>query len=572
MVSPNISTEHNNLFRHKERLPVSQFMKCCAVALAGLVLALSPTVAKAQNVKPVVVVSLASVEKQRADLLYLAELVGQKEAAEGMLNFAPIFLNGVDMKRPAGGYLTLSDGGEAKFVAFIPVLKLDTVLKTLEGQIGKPTDLGDGIKQIDPPNGGEPLYVKESKGWAFVSNDKASVASPPADPLVFLGNLPTMYNFAVRGNVHSIPAELRGMATSAIQDGLNRGLEQNRGSEEDRELAEKVGKMSAQQLQRLIEETNEVTIGWGVDKTLKATYVDFAITAVEGTAMARQMALLKDTTSNFAGFLLPTASVNLNGSTRMSPEEIEQNATLLQVFQDRANKEIDDDAGLDADQRTQAKAILKDLFGVLTDTVKGGKMDYGAALVLAEEKLSFAGGLLVSDGKKLEGVFAKLVELAKDEPDFPDVKLNAGKHGNVTLHTIDVDIPDGEEQAQQIFGEQLHVVIGTAPKAVYVAFGKDGESLMKQAIDASAQKGSQPMPPSQINIYLKPIVQFAASMDPSENPVLQKVAESMADAKGGTDEINLVTKPIPGGAVGRLQVNDGVLKLIGQAIKAAQDR
>ena len=137
----------------------------------------------------------------------------------------------------------------------------------------------------------------------------------------------------------------------------------------------------------------------------------------------------------------------------MSPEDIEQNVTLLELLQDRATKEIDNDAGLDANQRTSAKDLIGQFFGVLVDTIKGGKMDYGATLVLKEKKISFASGILVSDGKKLETAFAKLVELAKNEPDFPDVKLNAGKHGAVNLHTIAVDIPDGEGEARELFGE-----------------------------------------------------------------------------------------------------------------------
>jgi hypothetical protein len=239
---------------------------------------------------------------------------------------------------------------------------------------------------------------------------------------------------------------------------------------------------------------------------------------------------------------------------------------------DRASKEIDNDAGLDATQRTAAKDLLGQFFAVLTDTVKGGKIDYGAALVLDEKKLNFAGGLLVADGKKLETAFAKLVELAKNEPDFPEVKLNAGKHGNVNLHTIAVDLPaEADEDARELFGgDKVQITLGTAPKALYVAFGKDGEAVLKKAIDASVQKAAQSVPPSQLNLFLKPIVKFAASMDKSENPQLQAAAEAVANADAGSDEVNVTTKPIPGGAIGRLQVSEGVLKLIGEAVKAAQ--
>jgi hypothetical protein len=551
---------------------VSHFLKHAWFVALGLILALAPlAAAQAQEVKPVAVLSIASWEKLKADTLYIAELVGQKEAAEPGVNIGQIYLSGIDLKRPMGAYVTLSAAGEPQVVGFIPVTKLDTVLKNFEGQIGKPADGGNGLKQFDLPNG-DAVYLKEVKGWAFVSNGKEAFDSLPADPIALLGKLPSMYDIAIRANVHDIPQELRQTAVDAIQGGFEQGLERDGGNAADRELQERFGRMSIKQFTQMIEELNEVTIGWGVDKTLKATYVDFTMTAVEGTAMARQMANLKDATSVFAGFLLPESSVNLNGTTQMSKDEIDQNTALLDLVKERAAKEIDNDAGLDANQRGAAKDLLGQFFGVLTDTVKGGKIDYGAALVLDERKLNFAGGILVADGKKLETAFAKLVELAKNEPDFPEVKLNAGKHGNVNLHTIAVDLPDeADEDARELFGgDKVQITLGTAPKALYVAFGKDGEAVLKKAIDASVPKASQQVPPSQLNFYLKPIVKFAASMDKSENPQLQAVAEAFDNAETGSDEVNVVTKPIPGGAIGRLQVSEGVLKLIGEAVKAAQ--
>lgn len=552
---------------------MSHLLKHALFAALGLILALAPLApAQAQEIKPVAVLSIASWEKLKADTLYLSDLLGQKETAEPSINFGQIFLNGVDLKRPAGAYVTLSAAGQPQIVAFVPVTKLSTLLKTFEGNIGKPSDAGDGIKQFDPPIG-ESVYVKEVKGWAFVSNDRDTFDSLPADPVALLGKLPSMYDIAIKANVHDIPQELRQTAVDAIQSGLDRGLEQSGDNEADRELQEKLGRISARQFTQMIEELNEVTIGWGVDKTLKATYIDFTVTAVDGTAMARQMALLKDASSGFAGFLLPNSSINLNGNTQMSKDDIEQNIALLDVVREKAVKEVDNDAGLDANQRTSAKEILAQVFAVLTDTVKGGKIDYGAALVLDEKKLNFAGGILVADGKKLEAAFAKLVELAKNEPDFPEVKLNAGKHGNVNLHTIAVDLPaDADEAAREVVGgDKMLITLGTAPKALYVAFGKDGESVMKTAIDASVKKASQAVPPSQVNFFLKPIMAFVAAMDKAENAKLQSAAAAFADAEAGSDEVNIVTKPIPGGALGRLQVSEGVLKLIGEAIKATQE-
>ena len=283
----------------------------------GLLLALAPAMpALAQTpLKPVAVFSIASFDKIKGDSSYIGELLQQKDKVDGAFAFLPIYLNGVDLKRPSGGYVTVNEDGEPKVVGFIPVIKLATVLKTLEDAGQKASDAGDGLKQFDAPNG-DAVYLKESAGWAFISNDKASLTDLPKDPSALLGTLPSMYNIAVKANVSDIPQKFRQTAIDAIQSGLDRGLEENPAAGADRELAEKMSRISAKQIQRMIEEVKEVTIGWGVDKTLKATYIDFSVTAVEDTATARQMALLKNATSNFAGFLLPS-SLNLNGKRQV---------------------------------------------------------------------------------------------------------------------------------------------------------------------------------------------------------------------------------------------------------------
>jgi hypothetical protein len=550
---------------------VTQLLKKLTFAALATLMAFAPMASlAAQEVEPVLVVSIAPVEKQLQDVQYLAQLVGQAETTQGVLGLAPVFLNGVDMKRPAGLYVAAAEEGTFAIVGFVPVTKLETLLTSYEGQIGKPQDAGDGILELEPPIG-QSVFIKEVNGWAFLSNEIESLANLPADPTALLGTLPTQYNLAIQAHVQGIPAELRQTAIDAIQSGLDRGLEENAGSDADRELAEKVGRMSARQITRAIEEIDQLTIGWGVDRVGRATYLDFHVTAVPDTSMARQMAMLKDSTSKFAGFLMPGAAANLNASAKLSEEDIEQNVALLEVFQTRAAQEIDNDAALDANQREAAKELLGEFFSVLTATVQEGNIDYGATLMLEDKKLSFAGGILAADGKKLEASFARLVELAKNEPDFPDVKLNAGKHGDVALHTIAVDIPENEEEAQELFGEQLNIVVGTAPKAVYIAFGQEGEAVLKKAIDASKGQGNKKVPPSQLNVYLKPILLFAASMDDSENAVLQTVVDSLDNIEEKSDEINFFTKAVPQGALGRLQVNEGVLKLVGEAIKAAQE-
>lgn len=187
--------------------------------------------------------------------------------------------------------------------------------------------------------------------------------------------------------------------------------------------------------------------------------------------------------------------------------------------------------------------------------------------MLDAKTIDFAAGGLVADGKAIEDSFKRLIELAKNEPDFPTVKLNSGSHGGITFHSVTAPIPDSEKEARDILGDKVNIVLGTGPKAVYIAFGKNAESLLKQVIDKSAQDGSISVPPMQLNVALLPILKFAASVDPNNEivPELVKVLE-----KSGKDKINFTSKPIKNGSNLRIQVEEGVLQIIGAGAQKAQ--
>jgi hypothetical protein len=358
------------------------------------------------------------------------------------------------------------------------------------------------------------------------------------------------------------------MALSQIEMGLAQGLE-NAQNDDDREFNKQWGEMSMTQMRRIFNEIDHFTVGWNIDASAKGIFVDGMLVPVADTGMARQAAMIqKGVTSEFSGFLMSGASAVGLTSSGISPEDIDANVKMLQLLQGRAEKEIDNDAGLDANSRVTAKELIAQVFDVLVTTVKEGKMDYGAALVLQGKALNFAGGVHVADGKKLEAAFAKLVDLAKNEPDFPEVKLNAGTHGDVTLHQLSGPVPDPD--AQKVFGDKYQLTLGIGAKQLFIAFGAQGEELLKKGIDDSKAKLAQVNPPGQMNFYLKPILAFAAAMDDSGNPALQTIASNLQQAQAGSDEITIVSTGENGGVRSRISIKEGVLKLIGEAIRASQ--
>lgn len=535
-----------------------------ALLLALLVLPATNVVA--QGLKPAVVVSIASVDEHLSDAEYLFEAAGQKDAIALIKFSAMAFLDGFDTKKPIGGAVML-DTGEPTGLVFVPVKDLDKVLGKIPGGLA-PEDAGDGISKIATP-AGEDVFIKESGGYAFVTNDKNNLAALPADPTTLLGGLDQKYNLAVQVNLQNIPEQFKQMAIEGIEEGYREGLEGGlEGEDPDvQELIKKLGGNSVESIKQLIEDSDQVMLGWGVDAMTKSTYVDFSMTAVQGSKLAKRFSMMQDTKSDFAGFLLPDAGVTLHFASEMAAEDKQVLTALLTTMRGTAIKELDNDDDLTDAQKTAAKDVLGTLLDVFGKTIDGGKLDGGATLLLGADTLTFAGGGKVAGGDDLDKTFKKLVELGKAEPDFPDVKLDADTHGNVKLHTVNIPIPEDEPEPRAIFGPELEAVVGIGTDSVYMAFGKDAMGTLKRIMDASAASVDKVVPPSQLTIALTPILKFAESVsdDAQVGVILEALENSM-----GKDKIRIISKPIENGGLTRFEIEEGILQAIGVGIKQAQ--
>ena len=120
---------------------------------------------------------------------------------------------------------------------------------------------------------------------------------------------------------------------------------------------------------------------------------------------------------------------------------------------------------------------------------------------------------------------------------------------------------------QKVLGENLDIVIGIGPKAGYLAFGEDGLDQLKSVIDASG-KSDADIPPVQVNVSLGRIFKFAAAK--GDEPQVAALAEALAESEG-EDHVTLTVTQITNGQRVRLVLEEGVLKLVGQAGKMSQE-
>jgi hypothetical protein len=333
------------------------------------------------------------------------------------------------------------------------------------------------------------------------------------------------------------------------------------------EAMKQFGGLLVDSLVQLIQETDHVTLGWQVDKEAKKTYLDVNVAAVEGTDLAKQMQLIQEGKSAFAGFSLADAAMTFLGHGASSEAEVKQSTALLARLREQAMKGIEEDGNLSSDdERQTVKAIVNQLLDIADATVKAAKMDFGATLVLKPGSLAFAAGGFVADGDKLADALKKLAEFASQkDPNFPGVNFGAETCEGVTFHTAKIPLRDADSTAREILGDPLELVIGTGKTSAYVAFGKDSTQLLKSVLAASSSDAGKQLPPSQLRVSLTPILTFVAAAAESKPEI--KAALDAVKQYAGSDTISVTSTPMKNGCAVRLEIQEGVLKAIGGAVK-----
>ena len=537
------------------------------IILATLV-CFAPTAATwaQNNEKPVAVISLASVDELLADIGYLARAGGSPEYGALVSIMAGQFIVGVDSTQPVGAYITMA--GEPSAVVFLPVSDFEAVSTKIEETVGELEDVGGGIKKLSLQRA---IYLKEADGWVFATDNSDRLNNLPEDPAALLDGLHEEYDIAIRLNVQNIPEQLRETAISEIRQGFERSIE-NETDAEQRRVQEQFGGRAIESIEEFAAEADQLTLGWSIDSQAAKTYLDLSVTALPGTKLAKQIGQYADTTSDYSGFLLDNAAATFHFTTPLAREDVEQMLAMVKVMREEALKEIDKDDDLPNDAaRTEAKDIVGSLIDVLQSTIEEGKLNGGGSLLLAPGEINFVAGGFIADGQQIKKNLQRLVELAKQSDDVPDVEVrfDVDQHAGVGFHTLKAPVPEDEQEARRILGEEIMVTVGTGANSIYVGFGDRSTELLKTIIDKSAAAIAEKTLPMELNLALTPIMAFAASVQ--DDPIIAGLAEALQNGKGN-DRIAITGTSIERGVTYRLEVEEGVLQLIGQAAKLQNSR
>ncbi len=545
--------------------------KFCRLSAALAVVFFGIAAAKAELGKPMAVVSLASYDEQMANIDFLGQLGGQQNASRALDGMITMMtqgqgLKGLDKSKP-WGFTVLTEGEGHRMLVFVPVSSVKDLTDTLALFVGPAQDEGNGILKISPPRSGQEFFVREQKGWAFVTDEKYEGALPE-DPLKLLSGLNAEYDLAARAYLQNIPNAMKEGAIAQLQGLLDMMINmQARDNEENAELQREALAMRVKGIEQFAKDADQITLGWKLDKAAKNTHVDFTLTAVPGTKLAESLKGAENSQTNLSGFLNPEFAVNFLTAHTTTQAQIDETLAMTASYRKQAEAAVDKDEDLDSDEdRKQVKTVINQLFDVVDATIKTGKSDLGVAVNLAPEKLQVAAGSMIADGASLEKALKNIVELAKDEEEFNQnvtVKLDAENYKSIRFHQALVNVPDDE--AQKVFGEKLDVYVGVGDKAVYVAAGKDSLAFIKSIIDSSAASANKKVLPLQLTVSVSDIFGFAASVKPDGPAAMVK---DKASSLKGKDRILVTGKPISNGVTGRLEIEDGVMQLISLVAKA----
>lgn len=548
------------------------------LAVALLALPAFRSAAQEQNggSKPVAVVTIASYERLMTDIAFIGNLTGNPDLDKNLEGMIQLFtqgqgLAGLDKKRPLGVTLT-TDGLSFQPLIVLPVTDLKQLLGALEGLIGPAEEGAAGVFELDVFN--QKIFVTEKNTWAYVATASEALANLPNDGGTLFAGLDKSYDLAGRLHVQNVPEVFRTMLVDQLRAGVEAGLSrQTEESDEAYETRKKAVEAQIDSLTKIINDIEQLTLGLAINPEAKTAHIDLSLAAVAGTDTAKQLSRAKPATSNFAGFLAPDAAASLNLTTELEKSDAEQFVAGLDAIRSTAIQYIHGEAKLqDEASRKLAEEMVGEVFDAIKLTFESGKIDAGATLNLSEKSLALVVGAYVAEPKSVEDALRKLAKLGETEPNLPKIKFDADKHDGIRFHSASIPVPPDRKIAK-ILGEKLDVSVGIGDKVVYLALGTDSLNMAKGLIDRSKAEASKQLPPFQLNVSLGPVLKFIAALGDDaadEDSMLKKLADDLAKTPG-KDHLRLEYMPEPNGATIRLSAEEGVLMLLGTALKSAQE-
>ena len=509
--------------------------------------------------RPVVVLSVASINKLTADITHVTGLAGQPQFGGMFAMMAGMYAQGTDMNRPIAVLVPLV-GGMPRPIVMVPTSDIRAILKRIETQTGPVDELDDGTLVVTINR--NTLFIKQNGNTAVAAQSKDVLDLAPADASGMLQGMGNNYDIAVRLQIQQIPLDIRNVLIAQMRQGFEQAMANQPDNESAREMAEG----SIAQVEQLVREADELFFGVNINKQEQHIGMDFSFTAVPGTELASMYGGQQPIPSRFASVIRDDAAAYIHSATSISPEAIEKGKESLGNVVTMVRGALAQN-NMPEQQVAEVEQFLSRFIEIVTKSIEEGKGDMGLMVKAGTNEFKAVMGTFVADGSEVATLAKDLAAKIGDNPKAPKFTFDAAKFGDVTMHLIEADIPANEDEAQTLFGDKIRVHIGTAPKAVYFAIGRDSESMLKSFITAGSANDSGNRPLGQFKMKLLPFLELAQSVEANDDLAAVISALNASEDKGA---ISFVNDSIPNGAKVNFRIGESLIQAIGAATAAKQ--
>lgn len=562
-------------FSRLRRPLLASFAAIFAVGMSFLPIASSRLVAQDQpkpaatdqaaaSTDPVLVVTVASLNKLMQDVNYISGLMGQPQAGGMFTMMAGSFTQGLDTSRPIGIVVPMVDGAPEP-IGVLPTTDVELMLKRLEGQIGPADKLDDGTLVVAA--GPALVYIRQVGRWAVIARNRELIDLVPADPMSLMEGMGDNYDIAMRLAIQEIPLGIREMVVDQLSQGFEQAMAQQSG---DSEQIVDLSKAQLEQLNTLIREADELMFGINVNPSKRVLSIDTQFKAADGTSLSEMYAGQQPIPSKFAAALKGDPAFRYHAAASVGPKLIESTTASIDMIMTSVQKALDEQEKLGDDVKGEIEEMLGGLLDLFGKTMAEGKYDIGLVGMAGDNLFKIVGGMFVHDGAEVAAWVQKLDKKLSQLPDAPKFNFNESTYNGVTMHSVVIDIPERAAESRRLLGDKAVITLGTAPQAVYFAFGQGSEVAMKALIDSGDTDSGDltDRPLGQMRVKLLPILRLAQSMKPSD-PVAAVIDAVAVGAE--SDYVSIVANAIENGQSSNIEIGEGVLKAIGAVIREQQN-
>lgn len=515
--------------------------------------------------QPALVVSLTSMSKLTADVAYVAEQLGQGQFGGMFTMLATSYTQGIDPARPTGIFVHLVDGNPEP-IAVLPTSDAAAILKRLEtnGMIPPADKLDDGTLVVAA--GPVLIYIRQAGPWAVIARTPDLLAKVPADPLPLLDGLGSQFDLAFRVNIQQVPIELREMLVDQITQGFDQAMAQQAQSG-DAQMS--LSNAQLEQLQQVIRESERLQFGINIDPARREVLFQTIFTAVPGSELAEMTNASQPIPSKFSAVLQGDTAVRYHSAASISPKAADSAMASLEIVSSSIRNMLDTQTKLSEADKAEIEELTAELMTIMGKSIAEGKQDIGVMGLAGADTLKLAGGLFVHDGAEFAAWLRKVAAKIPAEAGAPKFSFDVGKYKDISLHSVTLDVPADKADARRLFGDKLELIVGTAPKAIYFAFGQGSQPALRVLVDtADTDKGNlQERGLGQMRVKLLPFLELAHSIKP-DDAIAALIEEVSKQPTLDTIQINAF--PISNGQKSSVIISEGILRAIGVGIREAQ--